>query len=161
MFRKLSLIRALLAALLAATTFHESAISFCHGYGVSVDKSRATRTRLSAIQGNHEDDTRRKLLHSFPVAAAAMMMFPKPAAADLIQFPCSTLRNTYHLMRAGQSELEEQNRWGSNPLFLTNRENTLSSIGVAQVEEACQIMEEAQLDLSIVKFPLPWILPIW
>jgi hypothetical protein len=58
MFRLLTLIRALLAALLAATTFHESAISFCHGYGVSGDKSQATRTRLSAIQRNHEDATR-------------------------------------------------------------------------------------------------------
>jgi broad specificity phosphatase PhoE len=53
-------------------------------------------------------------------------------------------------MRAGQSKLEEQDLWGTNPLFLTNRENALSDLGVTQVQDACRTMEEAQLDLSCV-----------
>eukprot|EP00980_Cylindrotheca_fusiformis_P007430 scaffold1530_cov98-Cylindrotheca_fusiformis.AAC.6 len=109
----------------------------------------------SKPRNSQGDETRRKLLQSVPIAAASMLAFPKRASADLIQFPCrNNLRNTYHLMRAGESQLEEQNIWGTNPLFLTNRENALSTTGIAQVEEACRRMEEAQLDLSIVKFPL-------
>jgi hypothetical protein len=81
---------------------------------------------------------------------------PPPAKAELVQFPCEpgTLRNTYHFMRAGQSLLEAQNVWGTNPLFLTNRENALSDVGIAQVQEACRVLEDAQLHLSLVKFPL-------
>ena len=41
-------------------------------------------------------------------------------AMGLVTFPCpeSTLANTYHIMRAGQSLLEEKNILSTNPLFL-------------------------------------------
>ena len=58
-------------------------------------------------------------------------------------------------MRAGQSKLEEQNIWGTNPMFLTNREeNSMSAQGIAQIQEACRILEQADLNLSVVKYPL-------
>lgn len=144
------LMRALLIALLAVMA------PLCHGFG-TLRTASIKNTKLDAMPDfiNPEDGVRRKLLQSLPAAAASLLAFPKQASADLIQFPCrNNLRNTYHLMRAGESELEEQNIWGTNPLFLTNRENALSRTGMAQVEEACRLMEEAQLDLSIVKFPL-------
>jgi len=103
---------------------------------------------------------RRNLFHCLELsiaAAASAVMFPKSASAELIQFPCKEgkLRNTYHFMRAGESELENENMLGTNPMFLTNRvDNSLSDLGISQVEEACNIMNQAQLDLSIVKFPL-------
>jgi hypothetical protein len=37
----------------------------------------------------------------------------------LIRFPCTEgLGNTYHFLRAGESLLEAQNVWSTNPLFL-------------------------------------------
>lgn len=54
----------------------------------------------------------------------------------LVQFPCrpGELRNTYHLMRAGESFLEEEGILSTNPLFLTNRDDALTVLGTAQVE---------------------------
>jgi hypothetical protein len=100
--------------------------------------------------------SRRNMLFSLPLCtAAAAFGRPQPAQAKLVQFPCTEgLMNTYHFMRAGESLLEEQNMWGTNPLFLTNREAALSSKGINQVHQACQVMEEAGLDLSVVKFPI-------
>lgn len=100
--------------------------------------------------------SRRNVLFSLPLsAAAAAFGNPQPAQAQLVQFPCQGgLTNTYHFMRAGESLLEEQNMWGTNPLFLTNREAALSLKGIDQVRQACQVMEEADLDLSVVKFPI-------
>jgi hypothetical protein len=102
--------------------------------------------------------SRRNLLLSLPLMlsiTAAAFGSPQPAHAQLVQFPCKEgLANTYHFMRAGESLLEEQNMWGTNPLFLTNREAALSPAGIDQVHQACQVMEEAGLDLSVVKFPI-------
>jgi hypothetical protein len=100
--------------------------------------------------------SRRNVLFSLPLfTTAAAFGRPEPAQAKLVQFPCKEgLMNTYHFMRAGESLLEEQNMWGTNPLFLTNREAALSSKGMDQVQQACQEMEEAGLDLSVVKFPI-------
>lgn len=78
-----------------------------------------------------------------------------PAVADLIQFPItSNLKNTYHFMRAGESLLESQDIFSSNPLFLTNREDALSPLGLEQVQESCQILLSRDVNPSLVKFSL-------
>lgn len=128
--------------------------------------SSADDKDVSNRVGNQDDrsiasnfPSRRNILLSSAMLCGALtgLSFqPQPARAELIQFPCEdgTLRNTYHFMRAGQSLLEEENLWGTNPMFLTNRENSISELGVEQVQQACQLLEQADLSLSRVQFPL-------
>jgi hypothetical protein len=78
---------------------------------------------------------RRNLFQSTATTAASVFLLgaggiPQPAVAGgLLQFPISEktqpLKNHYHLMRAGLSELEKDGIYSTNPLFLTNRENAL------------------------------------
>lgn len=95
--------------------------------------------------------------------AAAMMglstILPggsSPASArGLVRFPCVTpLLNVYHLMRAGTSLLEEEDIWSTNPLFLTNREAALSEKGFQQVQEAYRILQQADINPSVIKYSL-------
>jgi broad specificity phosphatase PhoE len=92
------------------------------------------------------------------MAGAATSILPglTPAAhAQLVQFPCPKgLQNNYHFMRAGESLLEADNKLGTNPLFLTNRENGLSALGQEQVHAAAQLMEQQSINPSVVKFSL-------
>jgi len=73
-------------------------------------------------------------------ASAFAMKPPEPALAGLIQFPVAKLRNTYHLLSAGQSLLQEEDILATNPLFLTNRECALSDLGIRQIEEVCEYL---------------------
>mmetsp|Transcript_37551 Transcript_37551/g.79186 ORF Transcript_37551/g.79186 Transcript_37551/m.79186 type:complete len:566 (+) Transcript_37551:90-1787(+) len=77
-------------------------------------------------------------------------------AMGLVQFPChpGDLTNTYHMMRAGESGLEADGVLSTNPLFLTNREDALTEIGTAQVEEACDMMMSKGINPSVVKYSL-------
>lgn len=76
-------------------------------------------------------------------------------ARGLVMFPCETpLYNTYHVMRAGQTLLEEEDILTTNPLFLTNREAALSAKGIAQVEDACRVLERNQINPSVIKYSL-------
>jgi broad specificity phosphatase PhoE len=77
-------------------------------------------------------------------------------AMGLVQFPCppGELSNTYHLMRAGESILESDGILSTNPLFLTNREDSLSELGIVQVEEACRGMSSRGINPSVVKYSL-------
>jgi hypothetical protein len=66
-------------------------------------------------------------------------------AGGLLQFPPGDgrnppLKNKYHLMRAGISELEaEEGIYSTNALFLTNRENQLdTSVGIKQVSKTIE-----------------------
>jgi len=73
----------------------------------------------------------------------------------LVQFPCSNgLGNTYYFMRAGQSLLEADDIWTTNPLLLTNRETALSEIGISQIEETCQLFEQKGITITLVKYSL-------
>ena len=56
------------------------------------------------------------------------------------------------MMRAGTTLLEEQDIWSTNPLFLTNREAALSEVGVAQVKQAAELLQKANIQPSIVKY---------
>jgi hypothetical protein len=101
--------------------------------------------------------TRRHLFEMI-MAGAATSMLPSasPANAQLVQFPCNKngLMNTYHFMRAGESLLEADNKLGTNPLFLTNRENGLSALGREQVHAAASLMDQQSINPSVVKFSL-------
>lgn len=73
--------------------------------------------------------------------ASAFLINPLEASAGLIQFPCAAkLQNTYHLLRAGQSLLEEEDILATNPLFLTNRDCALSDMGIQQIERVCDYL---------------------
>jgi len=81
---------------------------------------------------------RRNLFQITAATAFASVVSPSPAhAGSLVLFPVGSntqiLKNRYHFMRAGLSELEEQSIYSTNPLFLTNRENELSSTGESVV----------------------------
>ena len=97
------------------------------------------------------DVSRREALSALSLIFTA----PHAAKADLIQFPCKPgdLKNNYSFLRAGESLIEADGLWGSNPLFLTNRENTLSENGIAQVQAACADMLERDYNPSVVLFP--------
>ena len=97
------------------------------------------------------DVSRREALSALSLIFAA----PQVAKADLIQFPCKPgdLKNNYSFLRAGESLIEADGLWGSNPLFLTNRENALSENGIAQVQAACADMLERDYNPSVVLFP--------
>mmetsp|Transcript_7434 Transcript_7434/g.18297 ORF Transcript_7434/g.18297 Transcript_7434/m.18297 type:complete len:597 (+) Transcript_7434:3095-4885(+) len=80
---------------------------------------------------------------------------PLAHAGGLLQFPPGVgqnppLKNKYHLMRAGQSELEaEDGIYSTNALFLTNRENQLdTSVGIKQVSNAIQQIGNAPTALA-------------
>jgi hypothetical protein len=43
----------------------------------------------------------------------------EPSYAGLIQFPCNrAMKNTYHVMRAGESLLESQDLLSTNPMLM-------------------------------------------
>lgn len=77
-------------------------------------------------------------------------------AMGLVHFPCKPgeLFNTYHLMRAGESGLEAEGVLSTNPLFLTNREDALTDLGTAQVEEVCNDLMSKGINPSVVKYSL-------
>jgi broad specificity phosphatase PhoE len=86
---------------------------------------------------------------TFPAAV------PPALARGLASFPCEApLLNVYHLMRAGTSLLEEEDIWSTNPLFLTNREAALSSTGVEEAQAASRVLQEADIQPSVIKYSL-------
>ena len=95
------------------------------------------------------DDPSRRQAWTILAAAVpttlSLLSAPLPAPAALLQFPCPKLKNRYHFMRAGQSELEADDLYASNALFLTNRENALVDSNEARkpIIEACRLMRDA------------------
>lgn len=127
--------------------------------------------------GENEDDanhcvSRRTLLHEAGVAFAGSVSAGPilslyrsffntydsngANAMGLVYFPCEegVLKNKYHLMRAGQSGLEERNILSTNPLFLTNTEDGLTEPGLMQVEEACGQLMASNINPSVIKYSL-------
>jgi broad specificity phosphatase PhoE len=101
---------------------------------------------------------RRSFLDSSWLAAMLLTTTSSSSPAQargLVQFPCrEPLGNTYHFMRAGQSLLEEEDIWSTNPLFLTNREAALSELGVEQVVAAAQVMKEQDFVPTVAEYSL-------
>ncbi|KAL7526045.1 hypothetical protein ACHAXR_001286, partial [Thalassiosira sp. AJA248-18] len=125
----------------------------------------------------HHDVSRRSLLHSAGLSLAGvvssgpMSAFLRSVNADpngagggvnaanamgLVHFPChpGELLNTYHMMRAGESLLEAEDILSTNPLFLTNRDDALTELGVTQVDDACDEMMSKGINPSVVKYSL-------
>jgi broad specificity phosphatase PhoE len=105
----------------------------------------------------HRDSIyRRKFFAQVSTTITLLTFAPSFAKAQgLVLFPCTTpLSNIYHVMRAGQTLLEEEDILTTNPMFLTNREAALSEKGIAQVEDACRILERNQINPSVIKYSL-------
>lgn len=90
-------------------------------------------------------DRRHWLHHQLSIATAGLLsagigQTPPAFSAGLIQFPIGPdtqpLKNRYHFMRAGPSELEFDGIYSTNALFLTNRENGMHPSGEKLVIEA-------------------------
>jgi broad specificity phosphatase PhoE len=96
---------------------------------------------------------RRNFLGSI-LAGTSFLLPPAAQARGLVQFPCAELGNTYHFIRAGESLMEEENIWSTNPLFLTNRDSALSDEGISQVEATCQYLKEIDINPTIVMYSL-------
>jgi broad specificity phosphatase PhoE len=82
---------------------------------------------------------------------------PSAQARGLVQFPLKEpLLNTYHLLRAGTSLLDERDIYSTNPLFLTNRDDALSPSGQEQIVNACQLLKSPSNHLlpTVVRFSL-------
>ena len=95
---------------------------------------------------------RRRWIHQATATVAALgtshLVSPtmQPAlAGGLLQFPIGPstqpLKNNYHFMRAGPSELEMDGIYSTNPLFLTNRENAMHPSGEQLILKALEKMK--------------------
>jgi len=65
----------------------------------------------------------------------------------LMKFPIDEpntqpLKNTYHFLRAGTSELEVEGIYSTNPLFLTNRDNALSDKGYESLQGVIPLLKK-------------------
>lgn len=117
--------------------------------------SPRTPSRTSSTSGLQMSVERRHFLAG--ILAGTSFLLPPPPAANargLVQFPCAELGNTYHFIRAGQSLMEEDDIWSTNPLFLTNRDSALSEQGIRQVEETCQYLKDKDINPTIVMYSL-------
>ena len=85
---------------------------------------------LCAMSNDDDDEppypsalTRPDFLRSVGIVAASTASAfavnpPEPALAGLIQFPVAKLRNTYHLLSAGQSLYKKKTYWHQIHFFL-------------------------------------------
>jgi len=108
------------------------------------------------VFNNHSANSqRRRLLQSF-ITAMAISGYTTPAyAGGLVQFPpTKPFLNTYHLMRVGETMLEADDIWSTNPLFLTNREDALTPRGQEQVIAAANQLRTANMAPTILKYSL-------
>jgi hypothetical protein len=71
------------------------------------------------------------ILPTLPAHAGALLQFPVGKETQL-------LKNKYHFMRAGLSDLEASGIYSTNALFLTNRENAMNDKGQRLVLQALE-----------------------
>jgi hypothetical protein len=86
--------------------------------GVSFVMPQSTIRRIQPLYMNTHTSDRRKFL--WGIMSGTSFLLSSPAQAmGLMQFPCDgPLMNTYYFMRAGQSLMEADDIWSTNPLFL-------------------------------------------
>jgi len=89
------------------------------------------------------------------LATPFLMNARDPANALLLRFPVNDpstqpLKNTYHFLRAGVSELEAEGIYSTNPLFLTNRDNALSPKGYDCLKSAAEVLKKTSLQPTVV-----------
>lgn len=61
------------------------------------------------------------------------LLLPRKAQASLVMMPVTDLRNTYYLVRAGESESEAEGLIDTNPVNKTSMSNGLSNTGKLQI----------------------------
>lgn len=127
---------------------------------LSAGPSRGTRPPTLPLPPLDRRRWLRRVVSGVAAAAAAASPLttpPPPAhAGGLLQFPVGgagpasqPLKNRYHFMRAGPSELEMDGIYSTNPLFLTNRENAMDEeSGRALVLEALAKIKRDAAGLS-------------
>jgi len=89
--------------------------------------------------------------------APLLVVAPKRSTAvqGAVTFPCvKGLGNIYHFLRAGESMLEEEGVWTTNPLFLTNQDSVLSLTGISQVENACKTIKDNGITITLSRYSL-------
>ncbi|GFH53112.1 hypothetical protein CTEN210_09588 [Chaetoceros tenuissimus] len=103
-----------------------------------------------------EDIDRRSFIRDSILTTSLIGLGEKAKARGLVKFPCKDydFLNTYHFFRAGDSLLEEEGIWSTNPLFLTNREAALSQKGIEQVEEMCKELRADGVAPTVVRYSL-------
>ena len=127
----------------------------------------AASSSLNMMNKNNQDPpsssgennpSRRLFMDSFAAASFGLISFvgSHANARGLVRFPCNDYEflNKYHFMRAGESLLEEEGVWSTNPLFLTNREAALSERGAEQVTELCKKLKADRVAPTIVRYSL-------
>ena len=127
-------------------------------------KQAEGKLRLFSLDGQNDDDvptqfSRRSMMRSAIQSASILTLTvlggSEPSFAGLVQFPCKyDLKNKYHFMRAGESLLESEDLLSTNPMFMTNRDDALSPVGVDQVFNAMDDMILNDLNPSVVKYSL-------
>jgi len=109
-----------------------------------------------AFDGDFSRLERRSFIGNGIFTASSILMSRPTEARGLVTFPCKdyAFLNTYHFLRAGESLLEEEGIWSTNPLFLTNRESALSEKGIEQVCEVCKELRSDGLAPTVVRYSL-------
>lgn len=122
------------------------------------NNSRRSRERKRRTN-NDKKNSRRAFLSISTISLASSINAKDNGAAyakgGLISFPCKDIKkfsNVYNFMRAGESLLEEENIWTTNPLFLTNREAALSKKGIDQVYETCRKIKSNKDLITVIKY---------
>lgn len=146
------------AWLLLACVFNDNltaeAFSIQKSTMTSKIKNSSSSSSLTMTNSNNSNDAhlpdRRSLFQQMTaVALSTTTWHPSPAhAGSLVQFPIGPetqrLKNRYHFMRAGLSELEDQHIYSTNPLFLTNRENALSPRGHDRIRDTIATLKSLE-----------------
>jgi len=110
-----------------------------------------------AIDGDFSQPLkRRSFIRNSIFAGSAVAMSCSAEARGLVQFPCKDhdFLNTYHFFRAGESLLDEEGVWSTNPLFLTNKETALTEKGIDQVTEMCKELRSDGAAPTVVRYSL-------
>jgi broad specificity phosphatase PhoE len=138
--------KCLLPLLLALLPWDVSSFSFS-------SKSVRSNVMLTRLYSSGKMDRRR--FFKSTLISPFLFHAEKAHARGLVQFPCNEpLGNTYHFMRAGESLLDAEGIWSTNPLFITNRDARLSDIGSDQVRNAARLLEENNVEPTIVLYSL-------
>ena len=138
---------------------------FCLQRSVKLSSRTSSGDLLCNNDGDSEKDAfdgdcsrleRRSFIRNGVFAASSILMSRSAEARGLVKFPCKddAFLNTYHFFRAGESLLEEEGIWSTNPLFLTNREAALSKKGIEQVCEMCKELRSDELAPTVVRYSL-------
>jgi len=131
-----------------------------HNHNHNLDHNHDDEKNNNDANNNHPHDQKinsreRRAFFQGMLNSLLLVARPQNSNAQFVQFPCvNGFGNTYHFVRAGESLMEEEGVWTTNPLFLTNRESALSPTGIEQVEQTCQKLKQDGFVPTIVRYSL-------